>query len=84
MCPVDWGGVRHGNGFSRVTSSFQTLSAVCCGKLLVFIQYIISIWSRFYGSLVYIFWCLVSFCFYHLEITALWRHILRRFLIARE
>ena len=38
-----WGGVRHGNGFSRVTSSFHTLSAVCCGKILVFIQYIISI-----------------------------------------
>ena len=40
MRPVGWGGVRHGNGFSRVTSSFHTLSAVCCGKLLVFTQYI--------------------------------------------
>ena len=45
--------------FSRVTSSFHTLSAVCCGKLLVFIQYIISIQSRFYVSPVYTFWCLV-------------------------
>ena len=44
---------------SRVTSSFHTLSAVRCGKLLVFIQYIISIQSRFYGSPVYTFWCLV-------------------------
>ena len=43
MRPVGWGGVRHGNGFSRVTSSFHTLSAVCCAKLLVFIQYIISV-----------------------------------------
>ena len=46
--------------FSRVTSSFHTLSAVCCGKLLVFIQYIISIQSRFYGSPVNTFWCLVN------------------------
>ena len=59
MRPVGWGGVRHGNVFSRVTSSFHTLSAVCCGKLLVFIQYIISVWCRFYGSPVYTFWCLV-------------------------
>ena len=36
MRPLGWGGARPGNGFSRVTSSFQTLSAVCCGKLLVF------------------------------------------------
>ena len=43
MRPVGWGDVRHGNGFSRVTSSFHTLSAVCCGKILVFIQYMISI-----------------------------------------
>ena len=61
MRPVGWGGVRDGNGFSRVTSSFHTLSAVCSGKLLVFIQYvyIISFQSRFYGSPVYNFWCLV-------------------------
>ena len=42
MRPVGWDGVRYGNGYSRATS-FHTLSAVCCGKLLVFIQYIISI-----------------------------------------
>ena len=44
--PVGWGGVLDGNaglaGLS-VTSSFHTLSAVCSGKILVFIQYIISI-----------------------------------------
>ena len=40
-----WGGVRDGNGFSRVTSSFHTLSVFCSGKLLVFIQYNISIYS---------------------------------------
>ena len=45
--------------FSSVTSSFHTLLAVCCGKLLVFIKYIISIQSRFYGSPIYTFWCLV-------------------------
>jgi len=46
MRPVGWGGggVRHGNGLSGVTSSFHTLSAVGCSKLLVFIQYIISIY----------------------------------------
>ena len=62
MRPTGWGGVRDGTaGLAGlpVTSSFHTLSAVCSGKILVFIQYIISIESRFYGSLVYTFWCLV-------------------------
>ena len=45
--------------FSRVTSSFLSLPAVCPGKLLVFMQDIISIEFRFYGSPVYTFWCLV-------------------------
>ena len=46
MRPVGWGGVRDGNAGLQglpVTSSFHTLSAVCSGKILVFIQYIISI-----------------------------------------
>ena len=43
MRPIGWNSVWGANGFSRVTSSLHTLSAVCCGKLLVFIQYIISI-----------------------------------------
>ena len=53
MRPVGWGGVRDGNaGLAgiTVTSSFQTLSAVCSGKVLVFKQYIISIQCRFYGN----------------------------------
>ena len=46
MRPVGWGGVLDGNaGLAGlcVTSSFHTHSAVCSGKILVFIQYIISI-----------------------------------------
>ena len=46
MRPVGRGGVRDGNAVLAgitVTSSFQTLSAVCSGKIVVFIQYTISI-----------------------------------------
>ena len=53
MRPVGWGGVRDGNtGLPGipVTSSFQTFSAVCSAKILVFIQYIISIYCRSYGN----------------------------------
>ena len=53
MRAVSWGGVLDGNaGLAGipVTSSFQTLSAVCSGKILVFIQYIISIYCRSCGS----------------------------------
>ena len=41
MRPVGWGGVRDGNASLAglpVTSSFHMLSAVCSGKILVFIQ----------------------------------------------
>ena len=47
MRPVGWDGVRDANASLAgipVTSSFQTLSAVCSGKILVFIQYVISIY----------------------------------------
>ena len=46
MTPVGWGDGRDGNaGLAGlpVTSSFHTLSAVCSGKIFVFIQYIIAI-----------------------------------------
>ena len=62
MRPVGRGGVRDGNAVlagTTVTSSFQTLSAVCSGKIVVFIQYTISIQYRFYGNPVYTFQCLV-------------------------
>ena len=62
MRPVGRGGVRDGNAVLAgitVTSSFQTLSAVCSGKIVVFIQYTISIQYRFYGNPVYTFQCLV-------------------------
>ena len=53
--PVGWSGVQDGNaGLAgiTVTSSFQTLSVVSSSKILVFIQYIISIQCRFYGNRV--------------------------------
>ena len=40
---LGWGGVRHGTGMPDTKYDVHTLFAVGCGKLLVFIKYIISI-----------------------------------------
>ena len=48
-----------GGGGGGVFSFITELLAVCSGKLLVFIQYNISVWLRSYSSPVNAFRCLV-------------------------